>query len=62
MKLLRIEPYTRRLMAAFFSNGRIVFFAKKDLDFKLLKDLEEVERRLEVELKAPNGSGGLPMV
>jgi hypothetical protein len=45
--LISVEPYGERMMKAVFSNGRMMFFANEDLDYKLLMDLEKVEQELE---------------
>ena len=46
-KILFIIPYSDSLLQAVFSNGRMVFFGKEDLNWDFWLQLERIENELE---------------
>ena len=51
-KIIMIKPYYKESWAAYFNNGRVSIFLKKDLDADFLNDLEKAEQFMAGKQKA----------
>jgi len=49
VRITLITPFYKNTLAAYFSNGRMAVFAKKDLDYKFWQQLEKMETYIEAE-------------